>query len=473
MMFNDPVAPVSTPSGTRTRPGELKKTALLAHLGLYKQCNFLWTLLVLGMLLTGCALEPAYRPEARKNLPMKLGRVQSLEQDGVTVHVSIPTDDDASRYFGVALSDYGIQPIRLRIENDSNVDFWLMPIALDPDYYSADEAARVTGANLSSDDLARNTRLFRANAMPFFLNAHSIHEGYIYASHKRGGRFVDVRLSGHRQSVRMRFAVLLPTESFDYEYSELRERYAQVKTLPDLTVAQLRETLRALPCCATTAAGTGDGDPLNIVLVGAGEAVVSALTASGWDFTESITIDSIRRMIGAAISEKSFLTAPVSSLYAFGRKQDVALQRGRSTISQRKHMRLWLAPFRCEGEPVWVGQVSRDIGVKMTAKSPTLTTHVIDPVVDESREYLFQSLLHHDAISQFGFVKGVGMAGEEQPRVNLTDDPYFTDGMRLVVWLSRTPVPPHMAQDIGWNESADPVREGKGQPHMVPALRDQ
>jgi len=228
-----------------------------------------------------------------------------------------------------------------------------------------------------------------------------------------------------------------------------------------------------LPCCTTTTAGTGEGDPLNIVLVGTGEDMIAALTASGWDFTESITIDSIQRMIGAAIAEKSFLTAPVSSLYAFGRKQDVALQRGRSTISQRNHMRLWLAPFRCEGEPVWVGQVSRDIGVKLTTKSPTLTTHVIDPVVDESREYLFHSLLHRDAVSQFGFVKGVGEASEEQPRHNLTDDPYFTDGMRLVVWLSRAPVPPHMAQDLGWNESADPVREGKGQPHMVPALLDQ
>ncbi len=60
-------------------------------------------------------------------------------------------------------------------------------------------------------------------------------------------------------------------------------------------------------------------------------------------------------MVGAAITEKSFLTAPVSSLHAFGRKQDVALQRGRTTIAQRNHMRLWLAPFRCEGRPVWVG----------------------------------------------------------------------------------------------------------------------
>jgi hypothetical protein len=459
----------------RTRPRAHERDSAIApeHRRLRDGWQFSWLLLLLSVLLAGCATGTAYQPEAEKNLPMKLGRVQRLQQDGVTVQVSIPTDGDASRYFGVPLSEYGIQPIRMHIENASDVDFWLMPIAVDPDYYSADEAARVTGAKLPEESLAANTRLFRANALPFFLEAHSTHEGYIYASYKRGGRFVDVRLSGHQQTVRMRFAVLLPTESFDYEYSELRERYAHVKELPDLTVPQLRERLRALPCCTTTAAGTGEGDPLNIVLVGTGEDMIAALTASGWDFTESITIDSIERMIGAAIAEKSFLTAPVSSLYAFGRKQDVALQRGRSTISQRNHMRLWLAPFRCEGEPVWIGQVSRDIGVKLTTKSPTLTTHVIDPVVDESREYLFHSLLHRDAVSQFGFVKGIGAASEEQPHHNLTDDPYFTDGMRLVVWLSRVPVPPHMAQDLGWNESADPVREGTGQPHMVPALLDK
>jgi hypothetical protein len=272
---------------------------------------------------------------------------------------------------------------------------------------------------------------------------------------------------------RMRFAVLLPTESFDYERSEFRERYAHVGDLPDLTVPQLREHLRQLPCCTTRADHSGSGDPLNIALVGSGEEVIAALTASGWGFTESITIDSIKRMIGASIAQEPYLTAPISALYAFGRQQDVALQRGRATIKQRNHMRLWLAPFRCQGAPVWVGQVSRDIGVKVTSKSPTLTTHVIDPVVDESREYLFHSLLNQDAISQFGFVRGVGAAIEAKPRHNLTDDAYFTDGMRLVVWLSRTPVAPHMAQDLGWNESADPVREGKGQPHMVPALLDK
>jgi hypothetical protein len=135
-------------------------------------------------------------------------------------------------------------------------------------------------------------------------------------------------------------------------------------------------------------------------------------------------------------------------------------------------MRLWLAPFRCEGQPVWVGQVSRDIGVKLTRKSPTLTTHVIDPVVDESREYLLHSLLYHEAVDRFAFVRGVGEATNANPRTNLTGDPYITDGMRLVVWLSAEPVAPDEAVNLRWNESTDPVREGKGEDAKVP-FREQ
>jgi hypothetical protein len=95
---------------------------------------------------------------------------------------------------------------------------------------------------------------------------------------------------------------------------------------------------------------------------------------------------------------------------------------------------------------------------------------MIDPVVDESREYVFHSLLHHESVSHFAFVKGVGEASMNNPKYNLTGDPYITDGMRMVLWLSQEPIPPHMAVDLGWNESADPALEGKGDAYMVPAL---
>jgi hypothetical protein len=156
-----------------------------------------------------------------------------------------------------------------------------------------------------------------------------------------------------------------------------------------------------------------------------------------------------------------------ATLYAFGRSQDIALQRGRSKIAQRNHMRLWLAPFRLEGKPVWVGQVSRDIGVKLTSKSPTLTTHVIDPNVDEARQYVLQSLLHEEAVDWFAIVRGASAATRDQPRRNLTDDPYFTDGMRMAIDISSTPVPAWKAVNLEWNESTDPIREGKGEDATV------
>lgn len=431
-------------------------------------CSQLYRFIIVISLLLSACTTTEYNPAADQNLPMRLGRIQSMEQYGVRVEVSVPTDDEASRYFGVPLARNGIQPIWIKIVNGGDVDYWLLPNAIDPNYYSADEAAMLSGDNLPAGIRDDHTELFRKQALPFYSASGSTIEGYVYATHARGGRLVDVRMKGKSRSIRMRFAVLLPTEGFDYEFSELRERYAKLEDLPDLTIPQLRKYLRELPCCTTSADGLGEGDPLNIVLIGSGEIIIAALSMSGWNFTEAITVDSIRRMIGAAIEEKAFPMAPVSSLYVFGRQQDIALQRGRSTINQRNHMRLWLAPFRCEGKAVWVGQVSRDIGVKMTDKSPTLTTHVIDPVIDESREYLLDSLMHTDTVARFAFVKGVGESSHDSPSLNMTDDPYYTDGLRLIIWISREPVPPEESIDLDWNDSVDPVLKGMGDSQLVP-----
>ncbi len=130
--------------------------------------------------------------------------------------------------------------------------------------------------------------------------------------------------------------------------------------------------------------------------------------------------------------------SPVSGLYVLGRTQDVALQKARDNIHERNHLRLWMTPMRFEGKPVWIGQISRDIGVRFTMK--TITTHKIDPDVDETREYLLENLAYHQALAKIAYVDGVGAAPIEAPRHNLTGDPYFTDGLRVVLWVSSTPV---------------------------------
>jgi hypothetical protein len=230
----------------------------------------------------------------------------------------------------------------------------------------------------------------------------------------------------------------------------------------NLAREELRAALEALPCCATDAGGANAGDPLNIVLIGEPPQVMAALSQSGWSFTHRIDWSTVRRMIASALAGTQYPNAPVSDLFVFGRRQDLAFQRARFTLAQRNHMRLWLAPYTVEGRSVWVGQVSRDIGIKLTRKSPTFTTHVIDPLVDETRQYLLESLLHRNLVAEFGFVRAFDEADLGQPRYNLTDDPYISDGMRLILVLSTRAVRIEDVRNLGWRQTTlGPIERGQ------------
>jgi len=89
--------------------------------------------------------------------------------------------------------------------------------------------------------------------------------------------------------------------------------------------------------------------------------------------------------------------------------------------------------MRYHGKPVWVGQISRDIGTRFTIHSPYLTTHKIDPDVDEARTALQEDMVYSQSLVKLGLVKGVGAATKDAPRRNLTTDPYYTDGFRGVL----------------------------------------
>jgi hypothetical protein len=83
---------------------------------------------------------------------------------------------------------------------------------------------------------------------------------------------------------------------------------------------------------------------------------------------------------------------------------------------------------------VLVGQISRDIGIRLSSK--TFVTHKIDPAVDEARDYLALDMFVSEHVAAFGFVQGVGEASFNEPRYNYTNDPYYTDGRRLVLIIA-------------------------------------
>jgi hypothetical protein len=421
----------------------------------------------------------------RLETPDELRDVHSKSLGNVTVAVAILTDAEARQHFGVDFERHELQALWMSVRNGSESPLWFIRNVLDRDFYSSDEAALLVQGEVVRDDRPALLQYFRDESIRARLQPRTITEGFVFLPRIEGGRYVDIRLQhdayvdgiaprtgtpsaqapagdGLPWELRFEFALPLPDGDFDYERLDPTRTYAG-RTLPDLSLDELRATLEQLPCCAANESGSADGDPLNVVIIGEPEKMLHSLTRAGWSFTHRITLRTVGREVAAAVASESYPVAPVSSLYAFGRKQDVALQRARRSISQRNHMRLWLAPFRYEGKSVWLGQVSRDIGVKVTPKSPTLTTHIIDPQVDTTREYLLHSLIAEGFVDRFGFVKGSGAGTPGEPRFNLTGDAYYSDGMRLVLILSPEPVRPEQVRSLRWEQSAAPIAEGQSE----------
>jgi len=122
----------------------------------------------------------------------------------------------------------------------------------------------------------------------------------------------------------------------------------------------------------------------------------------------------------------------------------------RRNVDERNHMRLWRAPVNVNGDPVWVGQISRDIGVKLSGV--TGITHKIDPLVDEARLYVTLDLMASGSLQAIGYARGVGPAGRSSGRTNYTKDPYYTDGNRAVLFVSGSRVPRNQIKYLDWEK---------------------
>ncbi|MCP4297581.1 MAG: hypothetical protein GY786_18435, partial [Proteobacteria bacterium] len=107
----------------------------------------------------------------------------------------------------------------------------------------------------------------------------------------------------------------------------------------------------------------------NLIVIGELDTVLGVFALAKWDETESLAFRSAWKMNMAFIKGGSYRYSPVSSLFYSGRRHDVALQKTRGGIHERLHLRLWLTPMSFQEKPVWVGQVSRDIGIRLTSRT--------------------------------------------------------------------------------------------------------
>jgi len=390
----------------------------------------------LGLLLivaSGCATRSAYEPAPPEEVGF-LDRAVSRTERGVTVTVAVPSPEEARELFGFKADRKGVQAVWVEVENRSDQVYWFMSHALDPEYFSPLEVAWMGRSRYTRDARGAMEEYLYSNAMPAVIRAGETASGYAFVNQTLGARPVFIELAGEHQDVlTFEFLVRIPGLSTDYLQVDFDALYDGFE---DLDREQLREWLERQPATVTNQKETKLGDPLNLVVVGTREAVFPPFARAGWHVTETMSASSVWKTMTSSVFRRRYLYSPVSPLYVWNRPQDIALQKARATVDERNHLRLWLAPVTCDGELVWLGQISRDIGVRFTFQSPTISTHKIDPDVDETRNGLLQELVYAQGVEAFAFVAGVGAAPIDAPRGNLTGDPYFTDGLRLVLFMS-------------------------------------
>jgi hypothetical protein len=197
---------------------------------------------------------------------------------------------------------------------------------------------------------------------------------------------------------------------------------------------------------------TGDGlpgDPVNLALIGTLQQLRSAFVAAGWSEADRLGVASSWRMVRAFVVNSPYPTAPFSTLYLFGRGQDIGFQKAiDNSPRKRHHVRFWaLSLARVEdtlgtasfwlntdrppeeARVLWVGAGTRDTGFSLTRLTFQIT-HATDSDTNLERDYIMAELTKNRVIGDVtAYRAGDRLSAEQVNR-------YITDGHVTVASLA-------------------------------------
>jgi hypothetical protein len=337
---------------------------------------------------------------------------EQQSDDVISVTASVPGRTETTRIFGLDLYDQGIQPVWLQIENRGDTLARYAPVSTDPEYFAPLEVAYTNRRGYSDAAREEMDERFHSLAMPRYIAPGETRSGFVFTHADPGakGFNVDVFAAGRSHS----FTFLLRVPGFEPDYARLNLREMYAGDMPDYDNDALREALRNLPCCSGDRAGQETGEPVNLVLVGRGEELLRALLRSGWRETSADE------------------AAGLAPQFLYGRQQDAIFRYETIGGDSFYELRFWKAPFRSGEDDVYVGQARhffRLIG----------NIARLDADVDNARNFAAQKFLYGQAILSNAWVAGTEVVPATSFWDVLFNTPYFTDGYRIVLWLSSEP----------------------------------
>ncbi|RBP18190.1 LssY-like putative type I secretion system component LssY [Roseiarcus fermentans] len=166
---------------------------------------------------------------------------------------------------------------------------------------------------------------------------------------------------------------------------------------------------------------TGDGfpgDPVNLALIGTLAELRQAFARAGWVEADPLSLKSSWGMAVSFVFDRPYPSAPFSSLYLFGRKQDVGFEKAiDGSPRKRHHVRFWALSLDRASEAdtpqfwmnadrppldqpaLWVGAGTRDTGLSFT-KFTFQFTHATDDDTNAERDTLLADLKAANVIGE-------------------------------------------------------------------------
>ena len=342
-------------------------------------------------------------------------RAVTASEDGIRVAAAIPASTESITIFGVDLADVEVQPLWLEIENGTDRDIAFLPTGLDPEYFSPLEVAYLFESELTEAGhavLSSHLEALNFNSRSLIEPGETV-SGFVYANRADPSMLVKVDLIGRKWSKRIGLLVPVPgTEVARQRIEALGRLYTDADIIRIEDEAALRKALEALPCCMVDRVRDHDALPLNLVLIGEIED------------------------LGPAFARQRYRFRSLPPGFAFGRKQDFSARKSSRWIEPQPHMlRVWLTPLRYRGKPIWLGQVSMNLGGRFP---PPVTKDgpLFEPDVDQARNDVIEDLLYSQAIVKIGFVKGAGASVPSENQNEVGGQVYRGDGLRAVMVFS-------------------------------------
>jgi hypothetical protein len=192
------------------------------------------------------------------------------------------------------------------------------------------------------------------------------------------------------------------------------------------------ETFEGVPRRVVDSLGN-QGDMVNFSLIGTLEQVQAAFKAAGWVAVDASIQDAVLHGVLSTLGHEAYTAMPMSTLYLFGRAQDLSFARGDplKVAAERHHLRVWKTQTEVNGAPLWVGSATHDIGFERDQRNGDVT-HKIDPKVDDERDFLLKSF---DAAGMFSSAAYVTPEGAVKTAKTATGGKFQSDGRMLVMAL--------------------------------------